>query len=257
MCIRDSPVEDHGYHIRSLKNWHPVVRPRELQELAENVARKTGHSEDLVDQARLTRIEEVAVSTRLSVIWLVITFIACYYSLSMWIASQHQQTPLGMLIDVRPVQGSLVAIVLVGVLTGLALRVLRRHMLMNRDENRLRRLPTFPVEPINPNDGFVKALGSAKIFMVVFPIAALVHFYDKIIGHGKLALCDDSGVVVKVGFWDFPETLIGHKYCFGQGYKDAAVDGVTFFPLVEPIVLGLLAFWILCEFFRVIRIFMK
>jgi len=36
------PENDNGFHIRSIKNWHPTFRPREMKELSLNLARELG-----------------------------------------------------------------------------------------------------------------------------------------------------------------------------------------------------------------------
>jgi len=167
----------------------------------------------------------------------------------MWVSSQRSgDPPFAPLIDHRPVQGSLIAIVLVGVLTALAFRVLRRYIMLHRDEHRFARLPRWGIEPRRVEDGVVKGLSVAKIIAALIPVGALVHFFDKVIGRGTLVKCDRTGGIEHVGLWEIPEKLTGHYYCLGQGAKDAAIDGVTFFPLIQPILLILLSCWIAFEF---------
>ncbi len=257
----DRPYGDSEYQIRSLRNWHASIRPREAQALAKSIAHRLKEARGYDIQLAKQRIEDYATARRLSTTWFALMLVTLYYSISAWMASQNDGiSPLGFLIDARPIQGSLISLFLVGVLTAISYRVLHRHVAYHLGETWLKKLPQTFHEPRNAGDSLVRYFGVLKVFGAVFPVAAMIHFIDKIFSYGAVARCNKSGLVESINPWslpDIPSELTGHVFCFGHGLEDAARNGVTFIPFLEPMIVAALCIWVIYEVIRTLRLLFK
>lgn len=246
--------ENDPMQIPSLKNWHGGLRAREIDQLALAAARRVGSQRPDLAKRIQENIDRHSQFRRWAMMWYGLTIVSSWYALSMWIASQTDGGgPNWMLIDNRPVQGSLIAIVVVNILGILAHRLLRSFALRQQGEHFVRRIPRIGFTAPDPDDGSSRFRAFLMLFFaVVLPLLSLVHFVRKCLVHGKVALCDEVSVV-QANAWAAPaswQEFIGHTHCFGQGYEDAAKDGIAFYPLVEPILLGALVLWCFVESIR-------
>ena len=241
--------------IRSLRNWDSLIRPRQAQELAYSIADKLSHhSRENLNKIK-SLIDDHATVRSLSKLWFVLSGFTCYYALSNWISTQNGGSPLGLVVDTRTIQGSLISLVSVGILSLICFRVLNKIPAYNKHENWHNRLPRASISAIDPRSPASKPAIIIKLTLALFPIASLIHFLNRT-RTGQVTVCDSADPTILISAWALPKgfsELVGHNYCFGSDPIDSASQGVTFIPFVEPALITALLAWLTFEIFKFIR----
>lgn len=155
----------------------------------------------------------------------------------------------GALMDDRPVPGSYLGSFTVAVLLAAVLRVGREYLRGKENRHWSMRFPVVGLENLNPKHGLTLIYQGAFLgAFVILPMASLVHFSDKVIGHADVANRDTRAVFDDQVFYveDLGDVLsihnYGNRYCMGQDLNpthlckqtDDYQGGVTWFPLVSP-----------------------
>lgn len=250
----DGTVPPDGFSAQqttNLRNWYGGVHWPGLSQVMEKLAELIGKENNYSD------IDEVfdyyKTNKRIAVGWYVISLIAFIYSASMWIAIQTVgKAATFLLIEPDPVKGALVTLGIILLLMIPANVLLYHFSLRQRNEDWVTRIPRLSFSKPDMRNVFVRIEKKVVLFFMTFiPMASLIHFSRKAINNGKVVYCDKSGINPKMieDYWhwipDFHE-LFHHVYCFAGTDIQAARDGVSFIPFLEPyLMLGL---FILCWF---------
>lgn len=175
-------------------------------------------------------------------LWIVVGLFLVFYSLNTWIVSQGGKALFGVeLLDDQPVTSALVAIPICAVLLVLQCRIGMAYA----DRSGMRR-QWHARTPVVGLDGLKTGSREGKLYQafflilfVIVPVAALGYFVDQVLGgtvydrvakteHSPLAAVDWA-TIASASYWD-------DRFRLGEGPDKA----VTWFPVVEPVLLGLL-----------------
>jgi hypothetical protein len=172
----------------------------------------------------------------LAVIWSLTGAATATYAVDSWIASQGGKGLFGSpLIDDRPAVASVFGIVVVAPLLILVCLTGVRYIARVRAEHWTRRIPAIRLteeETVSPEMVAFKL--SLLTGFVVIPMAALVHFLNKL-RKGWVHIDPDAGGG-RLRVWEFAP-LQHDGYRFGHSWG----EGVTYFPGWETVVLVALA----------------
>lgn len=176
-------------------------------------------------------------------LWLAVGLVLVFYSLNSWIAGQGGKPIFNIeLVDDRPVASALIALPICAVLLTLLCRIgVRFAKASPRARVWHQRMPLVGLEGVRT--GSPEGRLYQGFFLLVFvglPTAALVYFADRVRkakvfdtenGCAEMAPLDPVplGTMLSWPYWD-------DRYRLGRDMQDA----VTWFPVLEPIVLGIL-----------------
>lgn len=229
------------YQATSLKNWHGGLNWPNLKKILKAIFSELGITKNSVGDSVEAYIDHFSLQRLRSMMFYVFASCTFSYSLLMWIASQQPGFRLAqvLLIDSRPVEGSVIALVLVSILLITTGRYLHLFATNYRDEHWVKRVPALGFDMLDPKKPIVIYHAILKLFWgIVFPALSLIHFGRIVITHGIVAP-RGRDVTDGIDYWNYIPTLseiLADTFRIGDGIKNAP-NGVTFVPFYETYII--------------------
>ncbi len=183
-------------------------------------------------------------NSQLAKAWAVIGLFALLFSLDSWLRTQGLSPMFGSKLP-QPDQRSAAALfgfIVTAILIGTLLKVANVYTQRLSPSNLASRLPVAFYETLDTSQP--EAITYQRLMFFAFhvvPLVAMAHFLHIVLSDSYVvkAACE-LGNMTPISLWTWPD-----PYVLNDGYRLACCDGVTFFPVLEPVLLISVAFLLL------------